>query len=110
MSREIELLTEIRDLLLVLAEPALAQRDQKLREALREVVGKGAKNRAAVFLMNGSMPQASIAKSAQIDQGQLSRLMKALASKSLIVLDDKNPKLAVTVPATFFDADGKPNE
>lgn len=91
MSREIELLTEIRDLLLVLAEPALAQRDQTFRGALREIVGKSAKSRAAVMLMNGSVTQAAIAKTAQIDQGQLSRLMKALANKSLIKARRDNP-------------------
>ena len=39
MSREIELLTEIRDLLQVMAEPNLAKRDAKMRVALRDVVG-----------------------------------------------------------------------
>jgi hypothetical protein len=110
MSREIELLTEIRDLLLVLAEPALAQRDQKLRVALLQVVGKGAKNRAAVFLMNGSMSQAAIAKATQFDPSNLSKFMKALAKESLIAADDKQPKLAVTIPSNFFEAEGKANE
>jgi len=110
MSREIELLTEIRDLLLLLAEPALAQRDQKFRDALRKIVGKGQKNIAAVFLMNGSMSQAAIGKNSQIDQGQLSRLVKALAAESLIAPDDKHPKLVVTIPPNFFEATVKPNE
>jgi hypothetical protein len=110
MSREIELLTEIRDLLLVLAEPALAQRDLKFRDALRKIVGKGPKNVAAVFLMNGARSPAAIAKEAQIDPGQLSRLVKALAVESLITPDDKHPKLVVTIPPNFFESTVKPNE
>ena len=110
MSREIELMTEIRDLLLLLAEPALAKRDQKFRDALRKVVGKGQKNVAAVSLMNGSLSQAAIVKNTQIDQGQLSRLVKALAKESLIAADDKHPKLVVAIPANFFQDGEKNNE
>jgi hypothetical protein len=43
---------------------------------------KGPKTIAAVFLMNGAKSQAAIAKEAQIDSGQLSRLVKALAKES----------------------------
>jgi DNA-binding MarR family transcriptional regulator len=110
MSREIELMTEIRDLLLLLAEPALAQRDQKFRDALRKIVGKGQKNVAAVFLMNGSLSQSAIAKQAQIDQGQLSRLIKSLAKESLIAADEKHPKLVVAIPVNFFENAVKQDE
>ncbi len=103
MSREVELLTEIRDLLLLVAEPAIAKRDQKLRDALRKVAGKGAKNARAILLMNGTRSQSAIAKEVQIDPGQLSRLVKALAGQFLIASDEKHPKLAVMVPANFFD-------
>ncbi|SRR6266404_1986259 len=106
MSREIELMTEIRDLLLLLAEPALAQRDQNFREALRKIV-KGPKTIAAVFLMNGAKSQAAIAKEAQIDPGQLSRLVKALAKESLIASDEKLPKLVIAIPGNFFEGKGK---
>ena len=106
MSREIELLTEIRDLLLVLAEPALAKRDHKFRDALRKVVGKSEKSRAAVLLMNGTLAQAAIVKQVPIDQGQLSRLMKALASEALLAPDEKHPKLVVTISAAVFDGGG----
>ena len=40
MSEDIELLREIRDLLAVMAEPAIAQRDAKRRAALSTLVGK----------------------------------------------------------------------
>lgn len=58
MSREIELLTEIRDLLQVMAEPALAKRDARLRSDLCSVVG-GGKKAKAVLLMDGSRTQAA---------------------------------------------------
>ena len=109
MSRDIELMTEIRDLLLLLAEPALAKRDQKFREALRKIV-KGPKNISAVFLMNGARSQSAIAKEAQIDSGQLSRLVKALAKESLIAADEKLPKLVVAIPNNFFEGEAKQGE
>jgi hypothetical protein len=39
-SEQTELLREMRDLLRVMAEPALAKRDEKRRAALLEIVGK----------------------------------------------------------------------
>jgi hypothetical protein len=73
MSRDVELLTEIRDLLQVIAEPALAKRDAKLRASLRTVVGSGAKKMKAVLLMDGTRSQSAIVKESGIDQGNLSR-------------------------------------
>ncbi len=107
MSRDIELLTEIRDLLLAIAEPALAKRDQKFRDALRAIAGKSKKNGAAISLMNGARSQSAIAKEVQIDQGQLSRLVKSLAKELLIASDEKHPKLVVTVPTSFFEGGDK---
>lgn len=103
MSREAELLVQIRDLLLLLAEPALAKRDQKLRDALQKIVGTSSRKRAAVSLMNGSKSQAAIAKEAKIDPGQLSKLVKALANESLIASDEKHPKLMATIPPDFLE-------
>ena len=102
MSKEIELLIEIRDLLQVMAEPALAKRDEKLRDALRDIAGNGRKSAAAVTLMDGSRTQSTIAKEAQIDKGQLSRLVRALAKASLVTADERHPKLALSVPHNFF--------
>ncbi|MGC3979673.1 MAG: hypothetical protein QM808_00255 [Steroidobacteraceae bacterium] len=106
MSQDTELLVEIRDLLLVIAEPSLAKRDEKLREALRKVVGKQAKGRQAVLLMDGTRSQAEIVKDTKIDQSNLSKLVKVLAKESLITSADKNPKLRVVIPQNFFEADG----
>ncbi|MCC6679680.1 MAG: hypothetical protein IT445_02150 [Phycisphaeraceae bacterium] len=103
MPQQIELLTEIRDLLHVMAEPALAKRDEKLRNALRTVVGRSKKKAAAVVLMDGLNSQAAIVKKSKIDQGDLSRLVKALAKKSLIASNEKQPKLCITIPPNFFE-------
>lgn len=103
MSKEIELLTEIRDLLQVLAEPGLAKRDEKFREAIRVVVGKSRKNADAVMLMDGTRSQAAISKEAGIDPAQLNRLVKSLRKEQLISADEKHPKLRVKLPLGFFD-------
>lgn len=106
MSREIELLTEIRDLLQVMAEPALAKRDAKLRSSLRTVVGSSGKKAKAALLMDGSHSQSAIVKESGIDQGNLSRLVKALAAAQLIAADEKHPSLLLKIPPTFFEGNG----
>ena len=103
MSRDIELLTEIRDLLQVMAEPAIAKRDEKFREAIRTVAGKSRKSGIAIILMDGSRTQATISKEAGIDPGQLNRLIKSLERNSLISADEKHPMLCVKLPLNFFD-------
>src|SRR5260370_12864977 len=105
MSREIELLTEIRDLLQVMAEAALAERDAKMRTSLRAVVGSGGKKAKAALLMDGTRSQSAIIKESGIDQGNLSRLVKALAAAQLISADEKHPRLLVRVPSAFFYGD-----
>jgi DNA-binding MarR family transcriptional regulator len=105
MSRDLELLTEIRDLLQLMAEPAIAKRDAKLRAALRDVIG-GNENRARVIqLMNGTRSQADIAKESGYDKGSLSKLIKAMDAAKLVSLEDKSPRLLISVPARFFDKD-----
>jgi DNA-binding MarR family transcriptional regulator len=106
MSREIELLTEIRDLLQMMAEPALAKRDARLRSSLRAVIGGSGKKAKAVLLMDGTRSQSAIVKESGIDHGNLSRLVKSLAGARLIAADEKHPRLLVRVPPTFFDGDG----
>jgi hypothetical protein len=105
MSREIELLAEIRDLLQVMAEPALAQRDAKFRSSLRTAIGRSPKKSKAVQLMDGSRSQVEIVKEAVIDKGELSRLVNGLADGKLISADKKHPKLLTNVPLTFFEGD-----
>ena len=104
MTEDTELLREIRDLLLVMAEPALAKRDERLREVLVEIVGKSKARAKAVLLMDGSRPQTTIKKESGIDQGDLSRSVKALREANLIAKgDDKHPKLVITIPPNFFE-------
>ncbi len=105
MSSEVELLTEIRDLLLVMAEPSLAKRDAALRSALRAVVGKSEKKAKATLIMDGTLSQSDIVRETGIDRGNLSRLVSALAKEQLISADDQHPRLMVNVPPTFFDED-----
>lgn len=110
MSKEIELLTEIRDLLQAMAEPALAKRDEKLREELRSLVGKGQKKAAAVLCMDGSKSQTAISNESAIDKSDLSKLVRALEAKSLVGVNEKHPKLRLTLPSNFFEKKGKANE
>lgn len=102
MNEQTELLREMRDLLLVMAEPALAKRDEKLRTALRGVVGKSKSRGKAVALMDGTRSQSAIKASVGIDAGELSRVVKALRAESLLTKDD-NPKLVIAIPLTFFE-------
>src|SRR4051812_7142730 len=102
MTEDTELLREIRDLLLVIAEPGLAKRDEQLREALLEIVGKSKAKAAAVLLMDGSRTQAVIKKESGIDFGTLSKTVKALRLAKLITGDDKHPRLAIAIQANLF--------
>jgi len=105
MSQKIELLAEIRDLLQVIAEPALAKRDAKLRSSLRAVVGSSRKKAKAVMMMDGTRSQAALVKHSGMDKGNLSRLVKELAAVQLISADEKHPRIMAKVPSTFFDGD-----
>lgn len=103
MSDDTELLREIRDLLRLMAEPALAMRDERLRTSLQQVIGKSRQKAEAVLLMDGTRSQAAIRKGCEIDDGNLSRLVKALREAGLIGPDDKTPKLVFPVPANILD-------
>lgn len=103
MNEQIDLLREMRDLLRVIAEPALAKRDEKFRKSLRDVVGKSKLAAKAVLLMDGGRSQAAIYKEAGMDQGTLSRLVKSLRAQALLASDDKHPKLMIAIPPNFFE-------
>ena len=107
MGEDTELLREIRDLLRLMAEPALAKRDERLRASLQQVIGKGKQRLEAVVLMDGTRSQTAIRKHCGIDVGNLSRLVKALRAAELIGPDDKHPKLVFPVPSNFIDTVGK---
>lgn len=98
---EIGVLCEIRDLLFLIAEPQLAERDKVRREALRKIAGKGEKNVKAVLMMDGKRNQATIAKEIPIDVSQLSKLVKALATAKLLT-EDSNPTLVIPVSSAVL--------
>jgi hypothetical protein len=96
---------EIRDLVRLMAEPQIAARDQKLRAELKRIVGKSAAKSRAIFLMDGSRVQADIQRETKINQGLLSTLVKNLNESELLAGDGKNPKLAISIPSNFFEAE-----
>jgi|WetSurMetagenome_2_1015567.scaffolds.fasta_scaffold205416_2 hypothetical protein len=97
-------LTEMRDLMRLIAEPAIAQRDKKYREELRAIAGNALGKKAkAIVLMDGTRKQTDIVKECGINAGDLSVLVKKLNAASLLVDDPKQPKLAISIPANFFE-------
>jgi hypothetical protein len=98
---------EIRDLVLLMAEPAIAARDQKLRSELRRIVGKSVNGSKSVLLMDGNRTQRDIHRETGFNEGQLSTLVKQLKEAKLLSGDGKKPKLAITVPANFFEIGAK---
>ena len=95
---------QMRKLLELLAEPAIAQRDAKLRDELREIVGSSSKKQQAVFLMDGSRTQKQIIAAASVNQGHLSTMVGQLENAGLLADGKKQPKLAISIPSGFFDA------
>lgn len=94
---------EIRDLVRLLAEPAIAERDRELRDELRRIVKKSVAKRKAVLLMDGTRTQRAIHREAGINEGDLSAFVKQLNSANLLSGDRKEPKLSIPVPANFFE-------
>jgi nitrogenase molybdenum-iron protein alpha/beta subunit len=94
---------EIRDLIRIMAEPAIAEHDKKSRAELRRIVGRSEKKAAAVFLMDGSRIQTAIHKESGINPGDLSTLVKQLTASSLLSGDAKQPKLSISIPNHFFE-------
>lgn len=94
---------EIRKLLELLAEPAIAQRDAKLREELKNIVGKSKPKQASALLMNGKHRQTDIQTKTGIQKGHLSTLVGRLKVANLLVGDPKFPTLAISLPVNFFE-------
>jgi DNA-binding MarR family transcriptional regulator len=98
---ELEVLGEIRDLLMLMAEPQLAERDKLRREQLRRIAGKSEKNIKAVLLMDGTKNQSAIAKEVPVDIGQLSKLVKAL-NEAKLLKPSQNPAVVIPVSESVF--------
>ena len=90
MSEQTKLLTEIRDLLQIIAEPALAKRDERLREELGKAVGKSKLKAKSVHLMDGTQTQTQIGKASGLDKSHLSRFVKALRTVRLVEMHEGN--------------------
>ena len=99
----LDAIREIRDLLRLIAEPQIAARDKKLRDALIQIVGNSETKRKAVLTMDGSRTQTEIHKQTGMHFGNLSTLVKQLGKSELLVGDPKKPKLALSIPPNFFD-------
>lgn len=108
-NEQTELLREMCDLLRVMAEPALAKRDEKRRATLLEIVGRSQPKAKAVQLMDGFRTPKEIHKASGLDQGDLSRLLKVLRAKELLPSDEKHPKLLLSIPPNFFEKTEKQN-
>lgn len=103
-SEMLSVLAEMRDLLRLIAEPAIAERDKKFREALRVIGGSATSKKAkAILLLDGTRTQAEVSKACGINQGDLSNLVKKLKAEELLRGDSKQPQLAISIPANFFE-------
>jgi hypothetical protein len=100
----LEEVRQIRKLLELLAEPAIAQRDAKLRGKLRAIVGSSSKKQQSVLLMDGSRTQAQIIAQTSVNQGDLSTMVGKLEKAGLLAGGKKQPKLALSIPSHLFDA------
>jgi hypothetical protein len=103
LDEQTELLREMRDLLRLLAEPALAERDKQRRASLLEIVGNSGRKAKVVLLMNGARTKADLHKESGMDQGDVSRLVSALRARELLKADDKHPELVISIPPNFFE-------
>jgi hypothetical protein len=97
-------LQEIRDLVRVIAEPAIAERDRKLRTELRRVVGKSVAAGKAILLMDGTRSQREIHRQTGLNEGNLSTLVKKLNQAELLADGGKKPRLIVYIPLNFFES------
>lgn len=96
-------ISEIRDLLRLIAEPQIAARDKKYRDELIRIVGASAHKRKAVLAMNGIRSQSEIRKLTGMDPGNLSTFVKQLNKSKLLAEDSKEPKFVFPIPENLFD-------
>jgi hypothetical protein len=93
----------IRRFVELLAEPAIAQRDAKLRDELQRIVGSSAKKQQSVLLMDGTRTQKEILEQTAGNQGNLSTMVGQMETAGLLVQGKKHPKLSISIPSNFFD-------
>ena len=100
-----KVVSEIRELIRLMAEPAIAERDRKLRSELRRIVGGSTLKANSVLLMDGSRPQKDIRRETKINQGDLSTLVKRLRESKLVEGDGKQPLVIISIPANCFESE-----
>lgn len=100
----LEEVRQIRELLELLAEPAIAQRDASFRTELRRIVGSSPKKQKSVFLMDGKHTQTEIASVTSVDKGDLSKMVGKLDRAGLLADGKKHPRLVISIPSAFFDS------
>jgi hypothetical protein len=100
----VEILRKIHALLELLAEEKIAQRDAKQRATLRQLVGTSQTKQKSVFLMDGAHTEAQIRKVTGVNQGHLSTMVGKMHKAKLVEGDTKMPKLVISIPPTFFEA------
>lgn len=101
--QQIALLSEIRDLLQIIAEPQLADRDRKARQRIREVAGRSGKKQAAVLLMDGTRSRSEISQQSELDSGNLSRFIAELREAGVLAEPDGKAKTVCPLPPTLFE-------
>jgi hypothetical protein len=104
-SELLKAVSEIRDLIRLMAEPATAARDNKFRDQLRRPVGNGKAKASAVLLMDGTRAQKDLHDGIGMHKGHLSTLVKQVTEGKLLLGDGRKPKPAISIPANFFEGD-----
>jgi len=99
----LETVRRIHDLLELLAEDKIAERDAKQRTTLIEIVGASVPMQKSILLMDGTNTQTDIHTKTSAHKGQLSTLVGKLSTAKLLVGDSKYPKLAISIPSNFFE-------
>lgn len=99
----LETVRKIHDLLELLAEDKIAERDARQRAALLEIVGSSQVKQRSVHLMDGTRTQTEIHGETSVNKGNLSTMVGQLKSAGLLQGDTKMPKLAISIPQNFFE-------
>lgn len=103
----LETVRKIHDLLELLAEDKIAERDAKQRRTLLEIVGTSVPMKKCILLMDGTRTQKEISTETSAHQGNLSTLVGKLNTAGLLVGDKKTPMLAISIPPNFFEKNAK---
>ena len=99
----LETVRKIHELLELLAEDKIAERDAKQRKALLDIVGASTPMQKSVLLMDGTRTQKEIHEETSANRGHLSTLVGKLQTAKLIAGDTKIPKLTISIPPNFFE-------